>query len=43
MEFGLWEKYYTEILDDEAELDDTENSELTGFVDQFDDEEQNDK
>lgn len=32
-----------EILDDEAELDDTENSELTGFVDQFDDEEQNDK
>ena len=32
-----------EILDDEAELDDTESSELTGFVDQFDDEEQNDK
>ena len=32
-----------EILDDDAELDDTESSELTGFVDQFDDEEQNDK
>ena len=32
-----------EILDDETELSDTENPELTGFVDQFDDEEQNDK
>lgn len=32
-----------EILDEESDLDDTENSELTGFVDQFDDEEQHDK